>query len=693
MTFGRGTVGLFGLSVLLLLLLCGWGGQFDPIGDKPLLLPGLSGHIPSGMFILLFGATWVLCLMVFLLFPRRLSTAHASLWIVGIALLTRLVLIPHPPSDDVNRYLWEGRLIREGVSPYHFSPNHMALSELAEGDAYHPNVNHPELSAGYPPVLLLLFAAAGGVFYDPLSIKLLVVACDMGTLVLLCLLLRHRGLDQRWSLLYAVNPVILYSFAGQGHFDAIHNFLLLGALVLYDRRSWAWMFVVAGLAIQSKYVAILAIPFLLRRENLQWSWLTVVIAVIPFGLFADQGAAAYFTSLIHFGDAYAFNGPIHSLFRWDFGDMATATRISKILFLVCYAGGCLYFHPRWNPRFADEPISGCFFALGLLILMSPTVHFWYVSWIVPFLVIRPTASWMVLCLTVSAYFTTLGVYQDTGIWHLPAWAWALEWLPFLALLGQDVQSGLRQTARPMGRWPARSVSVIVPTLNEAGNISECVRSALTDPAVSEVLVVDGGSEDDTAALADSAGAMVMEHAYSHEHGGGRGGQILAGLKQTTGDVVAVVHADTRVPPPSFSRMCRVLSKQPMIAGGALGGCFGGTDPRYRILEVANDFKSALLGIHFGDQVQFFRRMPVTIYRMYPDIPLMEDVELSLRLNRLGRQTYLFGAASISPRRWEASGFGRAALIVRLVVGYLLSRWVGRPETAAMYRRYYAVTKN
>lgn len=159
----RGTAALFGVSVALLLMLCWWGGQFGPIGGKPLFLPGWSGHIPSGIFILLFGATWVLCLVVFLLFPRHLSPAQASFLIIGIALLTRLVLIPHPPSDDVNRYLWEGRLIREGISPYHVPPDHGSLLQLAIGDPYHPDVNHPDLSAGYPPLAIFLFAAAGGV--------------------------------------------------------------------------------------------------------------------------------------------------------------------------------------------------------------------------------------------------------------------------------------------------------------------------------------------------------------------------------------------------------------------------------------------------------------------------------------------------------------------------------------------------
>jgi len=693
MTPSRIAVVPFGLAVALMALLCWFGGQFGPIGDRPLILPGVSGNVPAGGFIVLFGGTWTAALLVFLLFPRWLNPVQASGWILAIALLTRLVLLPHPPSDDINRYLWEGRLVREGISPYHFPPDHESLLDFAQDDPFHPNLNHPDIPAAYPPFTLVLFAAAGAVLYHPLAVKLLVVACDLGTLILLLLLLRHRGLDLRWSLLYAVNPVILYSFAGQGHFDALHNLFLFGAFLLYDRKSWAWMFLVAGLAIQSKYVAVLAVPFLLRRDNLKWSWMILVSVTLPFGLFAHQGVSAYFASLIHFGDAFAFNGPIHSILRWMFGDMGTATLIIKIVFAVCFGAGCLYFHPRLNLRFQNDPVSGGFFFMGLLLLLSPTVHFWYVSWVVPFLVLRPALSWLVLCMTVSAYFTTLGVFEATGRWHLPVWAWALEWLPFMALLVLDIRSGLIQAVHPMGHLPVRSVSVIIPSLNEAGNIADCVRSASADPAVSEVIVVAGGSEDHTPVLAEKAGAKVIQHAVSPENGGGRGGQIFAGLEQATGDVVGVVHADTRVRSPAFSRMCRVLSRQPMIVGGALGGCFSGTDPRYRLLEVANDLKSALFGIHFGDQVQFFRRTPVMTYRIFPAIPLMEDVELSLRLNRLGRQTYLFGTASISPRRWEAAGFGRAVLIVRLVTRYLIARCVGRRDTNGMYRQYYPVIKN
>jgi GT2 family glycosyltransferase len=74
--------------------------------------------------------------------------------------------------------------------------------------------------------------------------------------------------------------------------------------------------------------------------------------------------------------------------------------------------------------------------------------------------------------------------------------------------------------------------------------------------------------------------------------------------------------------------------------------------------------------------------------VFPGIPLMEDVEFSIRLHRLGRQTYLFGDALVSSRKWKKKGFGHALTVIRLMTAYLWQRLWGAPDTLAMYRRYY-----
>ena len=108
----------------------------------------------------------------------------------------------------------------------------------------------------------------------------------------------------------------------------------------------------------------------------------------------------------------------------------------------------------------------------------------------------------------------------------------------------------------------------------------------------------------------------------------------------------------------------------------------------RLIETANDFRAAFLGISFGDQIQFFRREPVLKADLFPDIPIMEDVEFGIRLHNLGRQVYLFGDTLISARRWDSTGAGNAFLVVFRVTAYLLKRIRGTPDTEALYRLYY-----
>jgi GT2 family glycosyltransferase len=172
-------------------------------------------------------------------------------------------------------------------------------------------------------------------------------------------------------------------------------------------------------------------------------------------------------------------------------------------------------------------------------------------------------------------------------------------------------------------------------------------------------------------------------------GGGRGGQISAGLGLARCDIVTVVHADTRVPAHIFRQIVDLLQRQPMIAGGAVGSRFASNDWRFRLIEFANDLRAVATGISFGDQVQFFRKRPVVESNGFPDLPLMEDVEFSLRLKRLGRTAYLFGDARVSVRKWQIIGFGHAWTVIRLFSMYLWKRLWQKPDTLDMYHRYYS----
>lgn len=252
----------------------------------------------------------------------------------------------------------------------------------------------------------------------------------------------------------------------------------------------------------------------------------------------------------------------------------------------------------------------------------------------------------------------------------------------------------RLLSPPQDRWttPCRSVSIVIPTLNEEKNIDRCIRSVSGNRHVLEVIVVDGGSGDNTRLVASRSGARVVVHNRPPEDGGGRGGQIKRGIMAAGGDAVVILHADALLPDKNVDRIITLLNRYPDVVGGSVGCRFESSAFRLRIIELANDIRAAFLKISFGDQVQFFRRRPVVARDLFPDIPLMEDVEFSIRLHRLGRQLHLFGNARVSSRRWEKIGFRNAPWVFITVLIYIIRRIFATPDTAVLYEKYYNSNK-
>ncbi len=525
--------------------------------------------------------------------------------------------------------------------------------------------------------------------YSPLAVKGVMVFFDLGTLSLILLLLRERRLDVRWALLYGLNPVILYSFAGQGHLDSVQVFFLTGAVYLYRRKRWVWMFVAAGLAFQAKYIALIGWPFFVRRENVRHAWAAIAVATLPFLYFLPSDGMNIWDSLFRFGHEFASGGGVHSLARGVFGAIEPATRFCQILFAVAWLAACWHYSPQRKGSDSPDPVNGLIFVVGAFLILSPTIHFWYLSLIIPFVTIRPTTSWLILCGTIAFSFVAVGYQHETGSFFLPTWALVAVWTaPFLSML-VDIGPAIARW-RQAAAWPTpRTVSVVIPTLNEESRIRDCIEAmSSSSTAVKEILVVDGGSTDATSAVAEACGAKTFEHKAPVDAGGGRGGQILAGCRKATGDVIAIVHADTRVAPGAFAEILDVLAFNPDIPGGSIGAVFDASRLKLRLLELANDLRSAFLGLSFGDQVQFFRREPAMSQNVVPSIPLMEDVELSLRLRRLGRPVFLWGECLVSARRWLSGPRFSSLLVIRIVAEYLLRRLGGSPDVVATYRRYY-----
>lgn len=207
----------------------------------------------------------------------------------------------------------------------------------------------------------------------------------------------------------------------------------------------------------------------------------------------------------------------------------------------------------------------------------------------------------------------------------------------------------------MASFPgAATISVVVPALNEAGQIADVLRSA-REPGVHEILVVDGGSSDDTVARAATAADRVLRSPR------GRALQMNAGAAAATGGVLLFLHGDTRLPA-GFATAVREA-----VEGGAVGGRFDVVlDGTHRILPVVArlmNARSRLTGISTGDQAIFVRRDVFTALGGFAPIALMEDVELTSRLRHSGRLAALRLRVTTSARRWEENGVARTIVLM------------------------------
>jgi hypothetical protein len=214
------------------------------------------------------------------------------------------------------------------------------------------------------------------------------------------------------------------------------------------------------------------------------------------------------------------------------------------------------------------------------------------------------------------------------------------------------------------RFAGPRISVVIPTLNEAANISETVRRAQNARNV-EVIVVDGGSRDDTADIAGRLGALVLAAEAS------RARQMNVGAAAATGNILLFLHADTRLPE-GYDGLVRGALSQPDTAAGAFALGIDSPLPSLRIMEHVANWRSRFLQKPYGDQAIFLAAETYRTIGGYPDLPIMEDFELARRLKKKGRIIVLPASVTTSARRWLHVGVWKTWFVNQATItAYLL----------------------
>jgi rSAM/selenodomain-associated transferase 2 len=201
------------------------------------------------------------------------------------------------------------------------------------------------------------------------------------------------------------------------------------------------------------------------------------------------------------------------------------------------------------------------------------------------------------------------------------------------------------------------LSIIIPILNEAGSLAPLLGHLLDfQKRACEVLLVDGGSQDDSVAIARSAGFTVL---ISER---GRAAQMNAGAKLARGEFLVFLHADTRLPDQADQWVMEAFERDPR-PWGRFGVSILGASPMLRVVALMMNLRSALTGIATGDQTIFVRRQEFKKIGGFPPLALMEDIEFSKRMKRLSRPILLHQKVLTSGRRWEAKGVWRTIMLM------------------------------
>ncbi len=385
-------------------------GDFAVLGSVPRFLIG-AGVMGAG-----YTASWAL---------RRPSLG--LLWTVAVG--TRVILLFMKPGDDIWRYLWEGRITLAGFNPYQIAPNAAAL-ELLRDTTVWPLVGHPTLTAVYPPLTQICFALISSLGSGVFVFKLVFALADLAVAVLL---LKRFG--RLAALVYAWNPLVIYSFAGGGHYDSLFMLPLVGALLLAScaspsNRKFALSSLLLGCSIAVKWASgplVLWWVWRAWRERGLWAALwTGILTTLPMTvlLLMFFPGTSWHQLGPHDWITFSWSAPLlPGLIKWLTG-FAPHNQFYLLPVLVVAAAIAMRVKEPWR--------ATAMFFFSVLVL-SPANHGWYFTWFIAAAACVPFLGWSARLVGLSgfAYFWVLHVNTTQGIWGLSPAISTVLWLPFV----------------------------------------------------------------------------------------------------------------------------------------------------------------------------------------------------------------------------------------------------------------------
>lgn len=419
----------------------------------------------AALWLMLGAAAWTLRRRKPGVIPQDTAAAPAvpivaATTILGVALGVRiLVVLTTTPqlSDDMYRYVHDGRTLAHGQNPY-AAPPRDARPQTGDDTRLIERINHRDLVTIYQPTSQAVFALLAALqpsWDEPFGHTTFRLGFVLLDLLIIAALMRRLAVERRplwWATLYAWHPLAISEVASSGHQDVIGIFLLLSSLMLITPSAAAvkWMRAVLSATCFAAAIAVkpvvlpLAMPIAwsLRRQP----WLlglgvcvavTVLVgAYMPF-LYLGGGVHGLIDTVEQFILAWEHNSSVHALLSATVGRQPASLLCAGLLCAVLIAAlvaGCDVWRTTLIYMFAA-------------ILLSTTAHPWYLLWALAFVPLRFSAATWMLSLTITWSYA---VWHDPQAWHVPAWLSVCIYAPVYGLIAVEVGRWWLRRAQQVG---------------------------------------------------------------------------------------------------------------------------------------------------------------------------------------------------------------------------------------------------
>jgi alpha-1,6-mannosyltransferase len=300
-----------------------------------LLLTGglllITYHLERHQSVVLL-SVYSLVFLVYLGLCRMAEERQTFWWLVGLAVVMRVLLLPAVPnlSDDVYRFIWDGRLLVQGVDPFAYLPEDMMQQGVFQhlqgiDQSLFQQLNSPAYFTIYPPVNQAIFASAAWLFPDSvygstIIIRSWLLLADMGVMFMIVVLLRNVQLPEQRFFLYALNPLIILELTANLHFEGLMIFFLLMSFFMLQKDRLVISAFFLALAISTKLLPLILLPLYWRRLGTKQAWylyfVTAVFTVLMFvPLLSYELLAGLSQSVGLYFQKFEFNASVYYIIR------------------------------------------------------------------------------------------------------------------------------------------------------------------------------------------------------------------------------------------------------------------------------------------------------------------------------------------------------------------------------------------